>query len=308
MLQILKHWLVKQGPQNPLTRLSLRAYGRAKGFGISFQGTAIHIEAARRRLIMSQKDYTLVPIMLENHDKLFRTVQSSTVHGIDVLDVSQPRTYEYKRWGLTVESPGLPEDDSIDAYTKKFIPVEGMTVLDVGAHAGLTTYFLSKMVGETGHVYAFEPDAIARTVLLRNIEAHRLVNVEVVPMAVSDTTGLADFNEDGSMAAGLTDHLVYASTGRRTQVQTVTLESFIRGLSRRVDFVKMDIEGAEVAALKASGQFIQDNRIHFALDSYHRMPDGRISRYEVEDFFRAVGYGVESSAEFGEMFTWAWPI
>ncbi|NDG35304.1 MAG: hypothetical protein EBX57_08745, partial [Betaproteobacteria bacterium] len=64
---------------------------------------------------------------------------------------------------------GLPEDDSIDAYTRKFRPAEGMTVMDVGAHAGLTTYFFSKMVGDTGKVYAFEPDSIAREALHRNI-------------------------------------------------------------------------------------------------------------------------------------------
>ena len=256
---------------------------------------------------MAESDYTLVPIMLENVNKLFNTIEASTVGDWLELNVSHGRSYKYNRWGVTMLSPGLPEDDSIDAYTRKFRPAEGMTVMDVGAHAGLTTYFFSKMVGDTGKVYAFEPDSIAREALHRNIANHNLSNVEVVAKAISGSTGTAAFNMDGSMAAGLVEHLVYANTGTRAIVDTITIEDFVRSLGRPVDYIKMDIEGAEVEALVASRDFIRSNRINFALDTYHRMPDGRISMYEVEEFFRQAGYAVESSSDYGEMFSWAWP-
>ena len=47
----------------------------------------------------------------------------------------------------------MVEDDCMDAYTASYRPGEGDVVWDVGAHAGMTTYFLSQMVGATGRVY-----------------------------------------------------------------------------------------------------------------------------------------------------------
>ena len=57
------------------------------------------------------------------------------------------------------------------------IPQPGDVVWDVGAHAGLSAYHLAQMVGPSGKVYAFEPDAINYEFMVRNIETHQLANV-----------------------------------------------------------------------------------------------------------------------------------
>jgi FkbM family methyltransferase len=182
-----------------------------------------------------------------------------------------------------------------------------MTVIDAGANAGLTTYQLSRLVGPTGKVYALEPDTVALGYLERNIRRHGLSNVEVCPVALSDSTGQAEFNMDGSLSAGLVDHIVYKDTGRRTRVETMALEDFCMKIGRVPDYVKMDIEGAELSVVEAALGFLGSNPISFAFESCHKSPDGSLTSHGLERLFRSIGYTAESSERFGLMFTWAMP-
>lgn len=307
--QHIKDRLVRMGPKSLLVRSALALHARKKGFRVRFDDSrdAVLIRSDNRTLVMRQNDFTLVPILIEEFDNTFAAMAPPAGGGAHVLDCSKPGLRRYKRDGLEIFSPGLPEDDSISAYCHRYTPRAGDIVFDVGAHAGLTTYYFSRMVGPTGTVHAFEPDGIARDTLLQNIELHALRNVVVHAEAISDTTGQASFNADGSMGAGLVEHVIYAETGRRTIVETVTLEEFCRRIGRPPDFVKMDIEGAELAVVKSSLNFLRTQPIHLSFDSYHRLRDGSFSFTMLETMLRSIGYEVESSAEFGQMFTWATP-
>jgi precorrin-6B methylase 2 len=75
-----------------------------------------------------------------------------------------------------VVAPTIAEDDSMRDYTLRFVPASGMTVFDVGAHAGLTTIELSQMVGPSGRVFAFEPDEQARRYLRINLERNSVAS------------------------------------------------------------------------------------------------------------------------------------
>lgn len=306
-VQNVKDWLVGLGPEHSLVQLALKVHGQRRGFRLRFHDGKIFISKGNRILVLRERDYTLVPATLECIEMFFETVEGrSTAEGL-TLDFSAPGMHRYRRWDVDLAFPGIPEDDSIDAYTHKFKPREGMVVLDVGAHAGLTTYFFAKMVGETGHVYAFEPDHVSRTYLVENVRRMNLQNVTVLDMAVGDRCGEALFNMDGSMSAGLVDHLVYPNTGEKKPVQVTTIEAFARQLSRPIDYIKMDIEGAELGVIEASLDFLKNTPIHFAFDSYHRTSDGSLTCHGLERLFTQIEYSVESSPQFGQMFTWASP-
>jgi len=294
--------------------MALGLHARRHGFRVRFLPDGISIARGHRSVLLRTADFTLVPIMLEDFESFFRTVEAApdpraggAGGEAKVLDFSRPGPHRYLRTGVELVFPGIAEDDSTDAYTHRFRPSEGMVVLDIGAHAGLTSYHFSKMVGESGRVFAFEPDDTSRRFLQENIERHSLKNVVVLDCAVSDRTGRSMFNMDGSMGAGLVDFIVYPATGARREVQVVTLEEACRRIERRPDFVKMDIEGAELAVVQSSLEFISRNPMHFAFDSYHRTPDGSLTCQHLENLFRSIGYRADSSAEFGEMFTWATP-
>ena len=70
--------------------------------------------------------------------------------------------------------------------------------------------------------------------------------------------------------------------------------------------MKMDIEGAEVAVIEGAQSFLRAHPIHLAIESYHRI-NGELTYRALERLFFGIGYGVHSSHEFGQMFTWAEP-
>ena len=66
----------------------------------------------------------------------------------------------------------------------------GMTVLDIGANAGFYTLAFSRLVGDTGHVYAFEPLAQNAANILRRLELNAIKNVTLIQVAVAGEPGL----------------------------------------------------------------------------------------------------------------------
>jgi 16S rRNA C967 or C1407 C5-methylase (RsmB/RsmF family) len=70
----------------------------------------------------------------------------------------------------------------------------GMRVLDIGANIGVYTTQFARAVGESGHVYAFEPAPQTAERLRDNIDLNRLRNVTLVTKALADREGTAEFH------------------------------------------------------------------------------------------------------------------
>jgi FkbM family methyltransferase len=162
------------------------------------------------------------------------------------------------------------------------------------------------MVGPGGKVYAFEPDQTNYDYLVRNIELHKLSNVIPVRKALAGTSGTAEFYMDGTMGAGLTDYVVYSEQAKFQTVDTISFEDACKEFGEIPSYVKMDIEGAEVATIESSQAFLKAHPIHFAIESCHRI-DGELTYKPLEKLFSNIGYKVWSSEEFTQMFTWATP-
>lgn len=305
-MQPIKDFLVRLGPDHALVHLALRIHGRHRGFGVKYLDGCFHIDKSGREMILGKAQYVQVPIMLECWDLFFDTVTGAEQGGRTVLDFSKPGLHRYLRSGAEFYFPSVPEDDVMDAYTHAYAPKRGDVVWDAGAHAGATAYFLAKMVGPEGRVYAFEPDEHNYEYLLKNIELHKLRNVVPVKKALSSTTGTAEFIMDGTMSAGLKDCLIYQDKSRVQKVSTVSLADACAELGEVPCYVKMDIEGAEVPTIQGAKDFLKTHPIHFAIESYHRM-NGKLTYKTLEALFPSVGYDVRSSDEFGQMFTWAGP-
>lgn len=124
----------------------------------------------------------------------------------------------------------------------------GMKVLDVGANAGFYTLAFSRLVGSTGHVWAFEPFAENASNLRRHLELNGISNVTLIQAAVADKGGMTSFraglnNSMGAIADGGGDYLVPA----------VALDELLdSGLIPVPDVIKMDVEGAESRVLEGA--------------------------------------------------------
>ncbi len=127
---------------------------------------------------------------------------------------------------------------------------EGMSVYDVGAQAGFYTLFFSRLVGPTGHVYAFEPCPIGGRDLVRHVEINNLLNVTILQVAVSDQAALMPFSVDrGSCMNGLTGESLLL-------VPTARLDDF----AHHPQLIKMDVEGGESKALMGARHLLETEK------------------------------------------------
>lgn len=124
----------------------------------------------------------------------------------------------------------------------------GDVVVDVGAHIGYYTLLFSKLVGEKGKVFAFEPAPETFAILERNIERNNIRNVVLV------NAGVGARSESGKLHLGANrlDYHVNAADAaepgvRSVAIDIVALDDYFAE-RQDVSFIKMDIQGAEPAA------------------------------------------------------------
>jgi len=296
IVQRLKDRLVKWGPGNPVTQAALRlALGR-HGFRLGFDRRAISVNKDGRIILMRPEDLSLVPVLSEMHAHFFEMLETDGGVGNETIDFTKPALHKYRRTGLALTAPTVAEDDSIPQYTLRFVPTQGMTVFDVGAHAGLTTLELSLMVGAGGRVFAFEPDEYACQFLRMNIERHRTSNVTVIEAALGEVSGAALFSMDGTQAAGLVDSLVYNRDNRQKEVRVMTLQEACEHVGAVPAYIKSDIEGAELGMIRGSLDFLRHNPIDMAFET-HRLRDGSFTHEHLQPLLSSAGYRVEHLIE-----------
>lgn len=155
----------------------------------------------------------------------------------------------------------------------------GMTVLDVGAHAGYYACRFARLVGQGGRVIAVEPHPRTFAILKDNVA--RFGNVTPVQAAAAEAEGTAELHDylmmsasgslhyDESMAELQKSHTAESDVAPRLSgefaaltftVRTLPLDALLaeHGIDR-VDVVKMDIEGAEMGALAGLQTTIQNS-------------------------------------------------
>ncbi len=136
----------------------------------------------------------------------------------------------------------------------------GMTVLDLGAHVGYYTLLAAKLVGEKGRVFAFEPAPATYALLIKNITINGYQNIVPIQKAVSNKSGQVRLflNDYNTGRHNIYDH--YGEKKRYVIVDSITLDEFFRGQDISIDFIKMDIEGAEMVALQGMENLIRKTR------------------------------------------------
>lgn len=130
----------------------------------------------------------------------------------------------------------------------------GDVVADVGSYRGTYAVVAAARAGERGRVIAFEPTPANRSVIAANLALNGFADrVVVEPVAVSDQTGTATFYAWGDATTNSLAHTQAEAAG--LEVRTVTLDEYF-AQTRLPDVVKIDIEGAELLALRGAQKIL----------------------------------------------------
>jgi len=140
----------------------------------------------------------------------------------------------------------------------KKVVKEGDVVVDLGANLGYYTLLAARLVGRKGKVYAFEPEPINYSLLLENIELNEYDNVVAVQKAVSNVTEKVRLFLDKKDTGA---HTIYQPGDKREfiEVESVTLDEFFKDKKHPINVIKMDVEGAEMAAFSGMDRIIKEN-------------------------------------------------
>jgi FkbM family methyltransferase len=138
------------------------------------------------------------------------------------------------------------EELARDLFFQEYTPQPGDTVVDVGAGAGEEVELFSRLVGPGGRVYAVEAHPATFAALEARCARAGLDNVVAVHAAASDRAGTVSFSDDESYL----ENRITDGKGALV-VPAMTLDELLDGWAvERIDFLKMNIEGAEEAALR----------------------------------------------------------
>ncbi len=165
----------------------------------------------------------------------------------------------------------------------------GDVALDIGANIGLVTLLLARCVGTSGCVHAFEPNPAVASMLQDSIDDNQLAQVTLHRCGLGGESGRFSLSvpKDNAGAASF----VRAMSGSVTvEVPVRTLDSIVTGHHlERIDFIKMDVEGAEANVLRGGLDMLASIRPRSILFEINE-PGVDHEDSEVIELLREVGY------------------
>jgi FkbM family methyltransferase len=170
---------------------------------------------------------------------------------------------------------------------------ESMIVCDAGANIGIYSFWFTKYLPAGGQVYSFEPLPNIAQRLRENLLLNNITNATVAEYACSDWTGETDFFVGHHHQASSLCVNWASESGKicpqRITVKSITLDSFFYETGNGIgpDFIKMDINGGGVFALKGCHECITHKRPFFLIESHTPDEDRAISDMAVKYSYKA---------------------
>lgn len=158
---------------------------------------------------------------------------------------------------------------------------KGDYVVDAGASLGVFSFLAANRVGNDGHVFAIEPVDFLCKCLKESIHMNKFENVTVLPVALGAENGSGSMNidyEDPSSSR-------LGGISREISVNLKTLDKLVfeEKIVRRVNFIKMDIEGSEREALLGARETISRFKPKLSICAYHRKDDFEVLSNIIRD-------------------------
>lgn len=152
-------------------------------------------------------------------------------------------------------------------YELRYKPKLGDVVVDAGAHVGFYTCRASEWVGPEGQVFAFEPETANYKVLAGQHKAEcGLANVALFQLGLWHEMGELVLNHSNSSAEHSLVHRQKNGDETDEKVMCVRLDDILPKKLARLDFIKIDVEGAEASLLLGARGVILEFRPHMVIE------------------------------------------
>ncbi len=147
-------------------------------------------------------------------------------------------------------------------------PGPGDIVLDCGACIGEVSTLFAALVGKEGQVHAFDPVPLHSRYCRLQAELNPALapSLHVNILAVGNRTRVVKGSKSD------TDKITPGGLGVDS-FNTTTLDDYAKGSLKRVDYIKMDIEGAELEAIEGASNLIREFKPRLAISAYHKAND-----------------------------------
>ena len=163
-----------------------------------------------------------------------------------------------KGLGLSVSHYGTYEELEAKIMEEKI--ETGNIVVDIGANIGLHTLNMARIVGNTGQVFAFEPDPSNFEILKKNVKINNYKNIILEQKAVGDKHGRVTLYQSDNPI----NHRIFPQTERATnqvQVELTNLDNYFDSdMIDKINFIKIDVEGMEFGVLKGMKNILKNNK------------------------------------------------
>ena len=168
------------------------------------------------------------------------------------------------RLGINNPYASFKHDDNqyFNELTLPALQGKEINYIDGGAYNG-DTYLQLASLTDISSAFLFEPDQENYNQLKTNVEKFKNKTL-CIPLALTDGYSILSFNGDAGEGGAISD------VGSQ-HIATVSLDEMIQQQS--IDFIKLDVEGAEISAIKGASRLIGDSRPTLAISLYHRPED-----------------------------------
>jgi len=135
---------------------------------------------------------------------------------------------------------------------------KGDVVIDIGAHIGYYTVLFAKLVGPEGKVFAFEASPTNFEILKKNVAVNGYQNVALNNKAVSDKNGKLTLYITGETS---TANFLFKPEKSKNiiEIDSITLDEYFQDFNGQINFLKMDISGAEPRVIKGMDSILRNN-------------------------------------------------